>query len=249
MKKHYEWFCRSQAGNLENYQLPSSDFDRGYRWRGRTLQHILTSGLDDYPRAQPTASRGVCTWMLSAGLGSMAVGLRKISAFLREKDDQENVSRSMRLTFLQSIEGIHWSETDQAYCDTTLIDGDRVERVCHRGYISLFPFLVGLMGPDHLHLEAVLDLIRNPEELWSHHGIRSLSLKDKYYGTGENYWRSPIWININYMLVQRLLVTMLRSCPFFFRPKDIIAYSRIRNSLSSQAHVSKRRGRYTWSFG
>ena len=76
------------------------------------------------------------------------------------------------------------------------------------------------MGPDHSHLEAVLDLIRDPEELWSPHGLRSLSLKDKYYGTGENYWRSPIWININYMVLQRLLVSVIhRSHSSFSPPK------------------------------
>ena len=52
------------------------------------------------------------------------------------------------------------------------------------------------MGPDYSHLEAVLDLIRDPEELWSPYGLPSLSSKDKYYGTYENYWRGPVWISI-----------------------------------------------------
>ena len=48
------------------------------------------------------------------------------------------------------------------------------------------PFVVGLMGPEHPHLESVLDLIQDPEELWSPYGLRSLSPKDKSYGTDEN---------------------------------------------------------------
>ena len=75
------------------------------------------------------------------------------------------------------------------------------------------PFLVGLMDPHHNHLKPILDLIRNPEELWSPFGIRSLSRKDQYYGTQENYWRSPIWININYMVLRRLLVSSPASVP------------------------------------
>jgi mannosyl-oligosaccharide glucosidase len=247
MKKHYDWFCRTQAGNLKNYQLPGSDFSQGYRWRGRTPQHILTSGLDDYPRAQPphpeeTHVDALC-WV-----GSMAVALGKISAFLGEKEDQKMFSKH-ETDVVRSIDGIHWSEPDQAYCDTTVVDGNRVEKVCHKGYISLFPFLVGLMGPDHSHLEAVLDLIRDPEELWSPYGLRSLSPKDKYYGTDENYWRGPVWININYMVMQRLLVSILRLDPSFFQPKSIIAHSRTRNSLNSQAHTSKKCAKYTRSFG
>lgn len=71
------------------------------------------------------------------------------------------------------------------------------------------------MSSDHSRLGAVLDLIRNPEELWSPHGIRSLSVKDIFYGTDENYWRSPVWININYMVIRRLLVSAVVSMPFY----------------------------------
>lgn len=207
MNKHYEWFCQTQSGNLKNYQHSGSDFNQGYRWRGRTPQHILTSGLDDYPRAQPPHPEELHVDAL-CWVGLMAVALGKISAFLGEKEAQKMFSKH-ETDVVRSMDGIHWSEPDQAYCDATVVDGNRVEKICHKGYISLFPFLVGLMGSDHFHLGAVLDLIRNPEELWSPYGLRSLSLKDKYYGTDENYWRSPVWININFMVMQRLLVSII----------------------------------------
>lgn len=247
MKKHYGWFCRTQAGNLENYQLPGSAFSQGYRWRGRTPRHVLTSGLDDYPRAQPPNPEELHVDAL-CWVGSMAGVLSKISSLLGEKEDQKMFSKD-EADIVRSIDGIHWSEPDHAYCDTTVIDGNRVEKVCHKGYISLFPFLVGLMGPDHSHLEAVLDLMRDPEELWSPYGLRSLSPKDKYYATDENYWRSPVWININYMVVQRLLVSPLRLHPSSHRPHSIITHSNTRNSLNNQANVSKKRARCTRSFG
>ena len=78
----------------------------------------------------------------------------------------------------------------------------------HKGYISIFPFMTGLLGPDHEHLGAILDLIGDKEELWSPHGIRSLSKKDEYYGTAENYWRSPVWMPLNYLIVKNLLVSL-----------------------------------------
>lgn len=37
----FEWLKRTQAGSA-----PSS-----FRWRGRTANHTLASGIDDYPRA------------------------------------------------------------------------------------------------------------------------------------------------------------------------------------------------------
>jgi len=241
MKRHYEWFCRTQDGNLKNYQLHGPEFSQGYRWRGRTPQHILTSGLDDYPRAQPPHPEELHLDAL-CWVGSMAVVLKEISAFLGEVEDQKTFSKH-ETDIIRSLDGIHWSESNQAYCDTTVVDENRVERVCHKGYISLFPFLVNLMGPDHSHLEAVLDLIRDPEELWSSRGLRSLSPKDEYYGTDENYWRSPVWININYMALRRLLVGRLHV---------ILVIEQCHSSLGDQelAHQpgpyqQKSRGMYT----
>lgn len=207
LKMYYDWFRRTQAGKTEHYYAPMIHNVHGYRWRGRTPQHVLTSGLDDYPRAKPPHLEELHVDALS-WVGSMAMALRYISAFLGEERDEANFKKQTS-EVLQSIDSIHWSDADYAYCDTTMTHKNHVEKICHKGYISLFPFLVGLMGADHTHLGAVLDLIWDPDELWSSHGIRSLSRKDKYYGTDENYWRSPVWININYMVLLRLLVSRL----------------------------------------
>ena len=50
MKRHFGHFRRTQAGNM-SYDRPASS--EGYRWRGRTPQYTLASGLDDFPRAEP----------------------------------------------------------------------------------------------------------------------------------------------------------------------------------------------------
>lgn len=248
MKRNYRWFCRTQAGDLKNYQLSGPAFNKGYRWRGRTPQHLFTSGLDDYPRAQPPHPEELHVDAL-CWVGFMTLSLGKLSAFLDEKEDQIMFSEH-ETDVVRTIDGIHWSEPDQAYCDTTIVDGNRVEKVCHKGYISLFPFLVGLMGLDHSHLEAVLDLIRDPEELWSPYGLRSLSPKDKYYGKDENYWRSPVWININYMVMQRLLVRLLPSSfppNLSFSPRISCLIQVSYQDLAQQPGPYKRKAREIYS--
>ena len=79
--------------------------------------------------------------------------------------------------------------------------------MCHKGYVSLFPFLVGLLQHDDVRLGKTLDLLGDEEELFSPHGIRSLSKRSELYGTEENYWRSPVWMNINYLAVLQLHVS------------------------------------------
>ncbi len=32
-------------------------------------------------------------------------------------------------------------------------------------------------------------------------GLRGLGLKDSYYGTTSNYWKSPVWINVNFLVL------------------------------------------------
>ncbi len=76
----------------------------------------------------------------------------------------------------------------------------------HVGYVSLFPMMLGLIPASSEKLEKALDIIRDPTQLWSGFGIRSLSKQDAYFRKGEDYWRGSIWININYLLLQSLHV-------------------------------------------
>ena len=76
--------------------------------------------------------------------------------------------------------------------------------VCNKGYLSLFPFLLGLLPPSSSHLGPILDILSSPDHLWSPYGIRSLSASHPEFGQGENYWRGPIWIQMNYMALSSL---------------------------------------------
>lgn len=76
--------------------------------------------------------------------------------------------------------------------------------MCHKGYLSLFPFLLELLPPSSPRLGPILDLLRDPEHLWSPYGIRSLSASHPEFGKGENYWKGPIWIQMNYLALRAL---------------------------------------------
>jgi mannosyl-oligosaccharide glucosidase len=83
----------------------------------------------------------------------------------------------------------------------------------HNGYVSLFPVLLGLVPVDSPKLEAVLRTLKDPNQMWSSYGIRSLSKTDPYFGSGENYWKGPIWININYLLLSSLYKNYINEGP------------------------------------
>lgn len=205
LKRQYFWFRKTQWGDVKSYDREAFSTREAYRWRGRSVQHILTSGLDDYPRPQPPHPGELHVDLIS-WMGLMTRSLRRIAEALDEKDDVEELAR-YETAITRNIDDLHWDEKAQTFCDATIDDYEESVHICHKGYISIFPFLTGMIGPDSPRLKPILDLIADPEELWSPYGIRSLSKKDEFYGTGENYWRGPIWMNINYLVLKNLYVS------------------------------------------
>lgn len=212
LRRQYDWFRKTQRGEIKAYDRDAYSSKEAYRWRGRTETHILTSGLDDYPRPQPPHPSELHVDLMS-WVGLMTKSLMNIAKALGIDDDAEQLQKNL-IAIEHNLDDLHWSEEEGCYCDATIDDFEENKLVCHKGYVSLFPFLVGLMKKDDPKVGRILDLIGDPEHLWSAHGIRSLSRQDPYYETAENYWRSPVWMPINYLVVSQLYV----SSPFYRMP-------------------------------
>lgn len=213
LRRHYFWFRKTQAGDIKSYDREAFSTKEGYRWRGRTPEHILTSGLDDYPRPQPPHPGELHVDLIS-WMGMMTKAIKRIATHLGEEEDAAEFAKYEE-GITRNIDDLHWSEKSKTYCDATIDDYEENSHVCHKGYVSVFPFLTGLVGPDSPHLGAILDTLGDPEELWSDHGLRSLSKSDEFYHTGEDYWRGPIWVNMNYLAVSQLLVSRSFHLSFF----------------------------------
>jgi len=87
--------------------------------------------------------------------------------------------------------------------------GQREQWVEHLGYVSLFPLMLRLLPVDSPQLPHLLELLADPDKLWTPYGIRSLAADDRMHGRpnapgDEPYWRGPIWINLNYLLLSGL---------------------------------------------
>lgn len=112
----------------------------------------------------------------------------------------------------------------------TFCRSDESEFVCHKGYVSLFPFLLQHVSRTSPHLGAILDLISSPDELWSDYGIRSLSVSSPLFGTGDDYWRGAIWIPMNWLALKALKEKYTaEEGPYQDKAKDI--YARLRHNI------------------
>ncbi len=245
LKRHYEWFRRTQRGQIKQYGRKARSRTEAYRWRGRSAEHVLTSGMDDFPRGPPHAGElhlDLISWM-----AFFSQTMRDIAEFVGELDDATAFEEIAKAT-IDNIDGecghpvcVGSSLTThvayQTYtgarrirCTVTSTSATKVRpclstysakrtgsdlrllfpcadesyHVCHKGYLSLFPFLLSLLPPDSPHLGAILDLLRDPDHLWSPYGLRSLSASHPEFGQGENYWKGPIWIQMNYLALSAL---------------------------------------------
>ncbi|KAI0262885.1 glycoside hydrolase [Gloeopeniophorella convolvens] len=242
LKRHYEWFRRTQRGQLKQYGRKARSRTEAYRWRGRSEKHVLTSGMDDYPRAPPHT--GELHLDLISWIGFFSRTMREIAEFIGEEDDKllyANVEKAV----IDNIDDLHWNEEQQMYCDVGVDDDDESHHVCHKGYLSLFPFLLSLLPPDSPHLGAILDLLRDPEHLWSPYGIRSLSASHPDFGKDENYWKGPIWVQMNYLALKALHETYAaHEGPHQDRARAI--YAELRRNVIDNVFKEYERTGYVW---
>jgi mannosyl-oligosaccharide glucosidase len=117
LRRQYEWFKKTQWGSVD---YPNRDkTKKGFRWRGRTPDHTLTSGLDDYPRANPPHAGELHVDLLSwvafyaRTLASVAKEIPGMEADVieLEKENKEMVD---------SLEALHWDAESNVYCDLSV---------------------------------------------------------------------------------------------------------------------------------
>jgi mannosyl-oligosaccharide glucosidase len=202
LKKHYEWFRKTQRGNTEDLDRFYHNNDEVYRWKGRTKNHCLPSGIDDYPRCE--ADIGELNVDLLSWMGVMTRSMYKIAQLLDQHDDAKLYKKRFD-DIIINLNQVHWSEDDQLYCDVTVDDDDNDIFECHEGYVSLMPFINRLISNnDTKKLISSIKSLRDSDTLWSEYGIRSLSKQDFKFHKDEDYWRGHIWININYLALEAL---------------------------------------------
>jgi mannosyl-oligosaccharide glucosidase len=118
LRRHYLWFRRTQKGQLAEWDRQPKSRVEAYRWRGRTEEHVLTSGLDDYPRAKPPHP-GELHVDLMSWVGFFARTMGEVAEYLGEESDLKEYKRHER-GVLANMDELHWSDRDKAYCDVTV---------------------------------------------------------------------------------------------------------------------------------
>ena len=241
-QRHYRWFRRTQRGQIKQWGREASARNEGYRWRGRSATHVLTSGLDDYPRTA-TPHVGELHLDLHSWMGLFAKSMARFAAALGLEDDAfEYETHIERIT--ANVVDLHWSSTHHMFCDASVDETDESYHECHAGYVSLFPLLTRLLPSDSSELGDVLQMLRDPAGLWSPHGIRSLSAQHPLFGKDEDYWRGAVWVPINYMVLNALRAYAQEDGPYAAQAASL--YAELRKNVIDTVLGEYERTGYTW---
>ncbi|MBC7248876.1 MAG: hypothetical protein H5T62_01200 [Anaerolineae bacterium] len=177
-----------------DYFRLAMDLDHDRLYRGGFM------GMDNIPRPDGSDVEQADT---SGWMAFFARHMVSIANELGETERAEYYQKHYEQTCAQ-INAQLWNEEDGFYYDR---DGSGHLR--EKSYVGLIPFIAG--APDESQVERILAHLRNPAEFWSDYGIRSLSADSELYEPGysqsgwkNSNWRGPVWLPINYLLVQTM---------------------------------------------
>ncbi|MCL7038478.1 hypothetical protein MKW94_002441 [Papaver nudicaule] len=256
----FHWFNSTQSGkNVGSYYWHGRDQATIRELNPKTL----SSGLDDYPRAShPDGEErhlDLRCWMLRA-----ADCMSSITVLLGKQNDlgKEYQSTASLLSNFELLNQLHFDDVAGAYFDfgnhsekvrlawrqietlssnhasreliREVTERPQLRLVPHIGYVSLFPFMMGLIPSSSPILEKQLNHISNRSTLWTDYGLLSLAKSSTLYMKRNTehdppYWRGPIWMNMNYMILSALHHYSIEDGPYKERAKTI--YGELRQNL------------------
>jgi hypothetical protein len=157
-------------------------------------------GMDNLPRAEGQVQADASAWM-----AFNARYLERIADALGETDAADAYRAEIEI-IAAAVNRSLWDEELGFYFDR---NEDGVSPIRTKSYSGLLPLIAGIVPEERA--ERVLDALRDEGQFLSPFGIRSTSADSVLYRPGyaeqrgaNSSWRGPIWLPINYLLVEAL---------------------------------------------
>jgi hypothetical protein len=180
LQRHYDYWWKAKAVE------PAGLFTGGFL------------GMDNLPRGKGQAQADASGWMafFARYMGRIAEALGDTSSATRYAADAETIAAAVNATL--------WDEGTGFYYD---LADDGTSFIPTKSYSGLVPLIAGIVPADRM--ERVLAAVRDPQQLLSPYGVRSVSAASVLYKPGyvpgyNSNWRGPVWVPINYLLVEAL---------------------------------------------
>jgi putative isomerase len=94
-----------------------------------------------------------------------------------------------------------WSEGDGMFLN---VDSRTGQLVRIKTWTNLAPLWAGIATREQAQ-RMVQEHVLNPKEFWAAHGLRTLAADEPLYNPRSGYWRGPIWVISNYLVMHGLM--------------------------------------------
>jgi hypothetical protein len=190
--RHYDYWWAAKAVE------PAGLFTWGTEEQGFT--RWFRPGMDNLPWGVGQAQADATGFMAQSArdLARIAEAIGDAEGAARFAADYERIAAAANANL--------WDENAGFYFDR---DESGESFIPTKSYSGLIPLVAGIVPADRL--PRVLEALRDPEQLLSPHGVRSVSAKSVIYQPGyakeqgvNSNWRGPIWLPLSYLVVEAL---------------------------------------------
>jgi len=94
-----------------------------------------------------------------------------------------------------------WSETDGMFLN---IDARTSQHVKVKTWTNLVPLWAAVATRDQA-ARMIKSHVLNPREFWCDYGIRTITPDESLYDARAGYWRGPVWVISNYLVMHGLM--------------------------------------------
>jgi putative isomerase len=160
----------------------------------------VESGTDNNPAVSDSPSQTTEGVDLQCYLYREYLALALIAARL-DKPEDAKAYREKAAALKELVQKLMWSAQDGTYWNVSSRTGNQV-RI--KTWTNFVPLWAGIATPAQAK-RMIDDHLLNPVEFWSANGVRTLSKDESLYDAGAGYWRGPVWILSNYLMMHGLL--------------------------------------------
>ena len=109
--------------------------------------------------------------------------------------------RAKAAALKEKIQTLMWSESAGTFLNIDARTGKKIDILTWTNFVPLWAKVATKAQAKTMIEEHLL----NPKEFWAPYGIRTLAPNQKLYDPVHGYWRGPVWILPNYLLMHGLM--------------------------------------------
>lgn len=194
----FQWiapYYKKLADTLRFWENTRQSPDNLFRWFNG-----VESGVDNNPAVSDRPADTTEGVDLQCYIDREYRAMTVIAARLGKAADAETYQAKAK-SLAQLVQRKMWSSGDDMFFN---IDARTGQFVRIKEWTDFVPLWAKIATPEQAR-RAISRHLLNAKEFWSHYGIRTLAADEPLYNPKSGYWRGPVWVISDYLLMHGLM--------------------------------------------